>query len=313
MGAGLNRPRGGLLMKLSNKKMIGQSRNAPASAAEPTQATLAQWDHSTHGSFYDYYAKESQTEKAQQRFRGVRDAILRVMANGERAHRILDVADIGCGAGTQSMIWAELGHAVHAVDVNEPLVDLGRERAAKAGFAIDFRVGSATALPWPDESVDVCVALELLEHVAEWRSCLNEFVRILRPGGALFLTTTNQLCPMQAEFNLPLYSWYPSPLKHHFENLAVTTRPDIANYAKYPAVNWFTYYRLRNVLAESGCRCLDRFEMIDVAAKGAAAQVVVAAIRSVPLLRRVAHVCTRGTRILAIKGSSATRRSVTVS
>src|ERR1035437_5612052 len=147
-GAGLNRPRGGLLMKSSNEKMIGESKNAPASAAEPTQATLAQWDHSTHDTFYDYYAKESQTEKAQQRFRGVRDAILRVMVNGERAHRILDVADIGCGAGTQSMIWAELGHAVHAVDVNEPLVDLGRERAAKAGFAIDFCVGSATALPW---------------------------------------------------------------------------------------------------------------------------------------------------------------------
>jgi 2-polyprenyl-6-hydroxyphenyl methylase/3-demethylubiquinone-9 3-methyltransferase len=300
-------------MKLSNKKMIGQSRNAPASAAEPTQATLAQWDHSTHGSFYDYYAKESQTEKAQQRFRGVRDAILRVMANGERAHRILDVADIGCGAGTQSMIWAELGHAVHAVDVNEPLVDLGRERAAKAGFAIDFRVGSATALPWPDESVDVCVALELLEHVAEWRSCLNEFVRILRPGGALFLTTTNQLCPVQAEFNLPLYSWYPSPLKHYFERLALTRRPDIANFARYPAVNWFTYYRLRSILAGSGFRCLDRFEMIHLDAKGTAAKLIVTAVRSVPLFRRLGHVCTRGTRILAIKGSSATRRCSTSS
>jgi 2-polyprenyl-3-methyl-5-hydroxy-6-metoxy-1,4-benzoquinol methylase len=290
-------------MKSSNEKTIDESKNASASVAEPTQA--AQWDHSTHDSFYDYYAQESQTEEAQQRFTRARDTILRAMTNGERGHRILDIADIGCGAGTQSMIWAELGHRVHAVDVNEPLVVLGRERAAKAGFAIDFRVGSATTLPWPDESVDVCVALELLEHVSDWRSCLNEFVRILRPGGALFLTTNNQLCPLQAEFNLPLYSWYPSPLKHHFEKLALTTRPDLANFARYPAVNWFTYYGLRHVLAGSGFRCLDRFDMINLEGKGTPARLLVTAVRFIPLLRRLAHVCTRGTRILAVKGPAA--------
>ena len=300
-------------MKSSNKKITEEPNSAPASAAEPTEAAMANWDHSTHDSFYDYYAKESQSEKAQQRFQGVRDAILRVLANGDRTRRVLDVADIGCGAGTQSLIWAELGHMVHAVDVNEPLVDLGRERAAKAGFAIDFRVGSATALPWADESVDVCVALELLEHVAEWRACLNEFVRILRPGGALFVTTTNQLCPIQAEFNLPLYSWYPSPLKHHYEKLAVTTRPDIANFARYPAVNWFTYYGLRNVLSRSRFRCLDRFDMIDLDAKGSAAQAIVKATRSVPPLRCLGHVCTRGTRILAIKDAGTSRHYSTPS
>jgi 2-polyprenyl-6-hydroxyphenyl methylase/3-demethylubiquinone-9 3-methyltransferase len=299
-------------MKSSNKKLTEEPSSAPVSAPESAEAARANWDHSTHDSFYDYYAKESQTEKAQQRFQGVRDTILRVMANEDRTCRILDVADIGCGAGTQSLIWAELGHRVHAVDVNEPLVDLGRERATRAGFAIDFRVGSATALPWPDESVDVCVALELLEHVAEWHICLSEFVRILRPGGALFVTTTNQLCPMQAEFNLPLYSWYPRPMKHHYEKLAVTTRPDIANFARYPAVNWFTYYGLRKVLSQSGFRCLDRFDMIDLDAKGAAARTIVKATRSVAPLRCLGHVCTRGTRILAIKGAD-TKRSSTSS
>ena len=293
-------------MKSSSGKVVGESKTAPMSATGPKQAAMAPWDHSTHDSFYDYYAKASQTETAKERFRGVRDTILRVTAHRNRADGILDVADIGCGAGTQAMIWAELGHMVHAVDVNEPLLDLGRERAAKAGFAIDFRLGSATALPWPDESVDVCVALELLEHVVEWESCLSEFVRILRPGGALFLTTTNQLCPVQAEFNLPLYSWYPSPLKSHFETLAVTTRPDIANFARYPAVNWFTYYRFRSILAGSGFRCLDRFDTIDLNAKGTAAHLVVTAVRSVPPLRWLGHVLTRGTRILAIKRPGAT-------
>jgi 2-polyprenyl-6-hydroxyphenyl methylase/3-demethylubiquinone-9 3-methyltransferase len=186
------------------------SVNTPEkNAAAAAPAGHAAWDHSTHENFYDYYAEESASEEALGRMRRVRDHILRVM--GSRRPKVLEVADIGCGAGTQSRVWAEAGQKVHALDVNQPLVELGRKRAAEAGYDIDFRVGSATALPWADESMDVCIALELLEHVSDWQSCIREFTRILRPGGALFFTTTSWLCPRQAEFNLPLYSWYPGP------------------------------------------------------------------------------------------------------
>jgi len=263
-----------------------------------------QWDHSTHQRFFEYYARESQSDEAQGRFRRVRDTILRVMRNSA-GDRVLDVADIGCGAGTQSMIWAEAGHAVHALDVNEPLLQLGRDRAAQAGHSIDFRVGSATGLPWADESMDVCIALELLEHVADWEGCLDEFVRVIRPGGVLFLTTTNQLCPIQEEFNLPLYSWYPARLKRHFAALAATTRPGLANFARYPAVNWFTFYRLQSYLAPRGFTSMDRFDLMDLNGKTASARFVIAGMRSVSALRRLGHICTASTRILAIKSQMA--------
>ena len=54
------------------------------------------------------------------------------------------------------------------------------------------------------------------------------------------------------EFNLPLYSWYPDPLKRYCERLAVTTRPQVANFDKYPAVNWFSFYELRVFLSRYG-------------------------------------------------------------
>ena len=154
----------------------------------------------------------------------------------------LRVADIGCGAGTQSLLWAELGHSVFGLDVNAPLVEVAQRRAAERGLPVDFRVGTATALPLEDSSVDVCLLPELLEHVPDWEACLREAARSLDVGGLLYVSTTNVLCPVQSEFNLPLYSWYPSFVKRRYERLAVTTRPAIANYAKYPAVNWFTFY-----------------------------------------------------------------------
>ncbi len=89
---------------------------------------------------------------------------------------------------------------------------------------------------------------ELLEHVEDWQTCLNEAVRALRPGGALYLSTTNALNPVQDEFELPFYSWYPGFLKRHYERLAVTTRPELVNHAKYPAVHWFTFFGLKPYL-----------------------------------------------------------------
>jgi 2-polyprenyl-6-hydroxyphenyl methylase/3-demethylubiquinone-9 3-methyltransferase len=151
--------------------------------------------------------------------------------------------------------------------------------------------------------MDVCLFPELLEHVADWQSCLNEAARILRPGGLLYLSTTNVLCPRQEEFNLPLYSWYPEPLKRYCERLAVTTHPALAGYATYPAVNWFSFYGLRDFLEPLGFRCLDRFDLIDTAGKGRLAQFIVTALRGVPLLRFLGHVATPSTYLVAVKSA----------
>jgi 2-polyprenyl-6-hydroxyphenyl methylase/3-demethylubiquinone-9 3-methyltransferase len=281
--------------------MTSEPNRGGHSAAGKPEGVHSAWDHSTHQEFYDYYAKESVSREALQRFTSIRDTILRALAKTQNPARSYDVADIGCGAGTPCLLWADLGHRAHGLDVNGPLVDLGRQRAAKAGYAIDFRVGSAVQLPWPSESMDICLVLELLEHVAEWKACLKEAIRILRPGGALFLSTTNHLCPRQEEFNLPFYSWYPTRLKHHFEKLAVTTRPELANYAKYPAVNWFSFYRLRDQLSQEGFHSLDRFDLMDISTKSALPRMTVRSVRAVPVLRWLAHVATPGTMLLAIK------------
>lgn len=278
--------------------LVQAAERGPEKTAASTAPT---WDHTTHKNFYEYYAAESVSDEAQVRFRRVRDHILRVMLNGSSPDRPLDVADIGCGAGTHGMVWAELGHSVHGLDVNGPLVELGRQRAADAGRTIDFRVGSATKLPWADGSMDICIALELLEHVEDWEACMREFTRVLRPGGALFVSTTNRLCPRQAEFELPLYSWYPGFLKRYYVNLAMTARPELANFAKYPAFHWFTFYGLRKWLSVRGFRSLDRFDIMDLEEKSPFARRLVSVARAVPAVRCLGQICTASTILLAIR------------
>jgi ubiquinone/menaquinone biosynthesis C-methylase UbiE len=258
------------------------------------------WDHGTHADFYAYYAAESASPETQARFRSIQATLLRVGVSVGLPQK-LDVADIGCGAGTQARLWAELGHRVRGLDVNQPLIELARRRAQAQGLDIAFEVGSATALPWTPASVHLCLLPELLEHVADWQACLREASRILRPGGLLYLSTTNVLCPVQEEFNLPAYSWYPGPVKRYCERLAVTTRPALANHAKYPAVNWFSFYGLRDSLAPLGFHCLDRFDLVDLSTKRPLARAIISAACRVSVLRLLGHVATSGTYLVAVK------------
>jgi 2-polyprenyl-6-hydroxyphenyl methylase/3-demethylubiquinone-9 3-methyltransferase len=256
------------------------------------------WNYSSRDEFYKYYADQSMSEATFRRFLDIRNKILQVI-DSEQVKQHLQVADVGCGAGTQCMLWTELGHQVYGVDINQRLINLAQERAANRKLQITFSVGSATDLPWPDQSMNVCLVPELLEHVADWKSCLDEFARILKPGGVLFLTTTNKLCPIQQEFNLPLYSWYPGFIKRKFENMAITTHPSLANYATYPAVNWFSFYSLRNALAAYGFVCMDKFDTFNATTRWQS--VVLGLIRNIPLLRWLAHVLTPYTQVIAIK------------
>lgn len=259
------------------------------------------FDHTSDPNFYAYYVDKSALPSARDHFIRIRDKTISVLTAQRPGNQKFRMLDVGCGAGTQARLWAELGHDVFGLDVNAPLLEVGRARARKDGLRIQFDLGSATSLPYEDESMDACLMLELLEHVQEWQACIREAVRVIKPGGVIYLSTTNSLCPKQQEFNLPMYSWYPGFLKRRFERLAVTTRPELANYARYPAVNWFTFYALRRFLSGLGVRCLDRFDLIDEANKGLAARGMLWAVKNIPPLRLAAHMMTPGTTLLGIK------------
>jgi 2-polyprenyl-6-hydroxyphenyl methylase/3-demethylubiquinone-9 3-methyltransferase len=251
--------------------------------------------------FVDYYERQSVSAESVARSIRILDLMLRMRSTLGLSATRLHVLDVGCNAGTQSFMWAERGHDVHGIDINGALVDIGRRRAAEKSLAVDFREGSATRLPWADASMDVCLMPELLEHIAEWEQCLAEATRVLKPGGLLYLSTTNRMCPRQMEFELPLYGWYPRSLKRRYEKLAVTTRPELVSHAPFPAINWFTPFELQARLRSLGFTTWDHFDWIDTGARGWQVAIPVRLIRALPPLRWLAHVATPYSMVLGAK------------
>jgi SAM-dependent methyltransferase len=94
-----------------------------------------------------------------------------------------DVVDVGCGNGALVRALAARGARVTGIEVSQEAV------ARAADGENRYLVGSASALPLADASVDVCVLMRSLHHVPgdAMGAALEECARVLRPGGAAYV------------------------------------------------------------------------------------------------------------------------------
>jgi len=72
-------------------------------------------------------------------------------------HAGMDVLDVACGTGNLAIPAARAGARVSGVDIAANLIEQARARAAAENLTIDFRVGDAEELPFPDASFDMVV------------------------------------------------------------------------------------------------------------------------------------------------------------
>jgi SAM-dependent methyltransferase len=109
-----------------------------------------------------------------------RDFLLGNVRPGER------VLDLGCGEGDFCAELASAGIDPIGAEVAEAALERARERHPGLRFEL---VEAHGPLPFDAAAFDVVWASEVIEHVADTGRWLSEVRRVLRPGGALLLTT----------------------------------------------------------------------------------------------------------------------------
>jgi ubiquinone/menaquinone biosynthesis C-methylase UbiE len=97
------------------------------------------------------------------------------------------VLDAGCGDGTYSLEAAECGALVTGVDLSEDMLAVARARGAARGISVGWRQGDVLALPFPDSSFDLAIAITLLCLVPDPHGAVRELSRVLVPGGRLVI------------------------------------------------------------------------------------------------------------------------------
>jgi SAM-dependent methyltransferase len=115
-----------------------------------------------------------------------RPAVLALLGD-VRGRRVLD---LGCGPGLYAEALLAAGAEVVGCDASSRMVELARQRS---GGAADLRVHDLEApLDWlGDASVDLAVSALVHHDVTDRIGLLLEVRRVLRPGGALVLSTTH--------------------------------------------------------------------------------------------------------------------------
>lgn len=102
--------------------------------------------------------------------------------------RVLDAA---CGTGYGSKLLRTLGDAasVTGVDICPEATGYAARRHAAAG--VRFITASALHTGLPDAAADAVVSFETVEHIVDSASLVDEFARVLTPGGLLIMSTPN--------------------------------------------------------------------------------------------------------------------------
>jgi SAM-dependent methyltransferase len=100
-----------------------------------------------------------------------------------------DVLEAGCGEGYGADLIAAVARQVTAVDYDEATVAHVRARYPR----VQVIHGNLAELPLPDQSVDVVVNFQVIEHLWDQPQFVRECARVLRPSGLLMISTPNRI------------------------------------------------------------------------------------------------------------------------
>ncbi|RMD95949.1 MAG: class I SAM-dependent methyltransferase, partial [Calditrichaeota bacterium] len=118
------------------------------------------------------------------------------------------ILDFGCGNGAQTILLPETSHVL-AADIDRAdllrLQGVLRENKIRHILPLQF---DGDRLPVRSQSIDMAISFEVLEHVADESTALQELYRVLKPGGQLILSVPNKWWIFETHgAYLPLLPW----------------------------------------------------------------------------------------------------------
>lgn len=155
------------------------------------------------------------------------------------------VLEVGCGRGgfANWLARQKPEFEITALDFSSSAIAIAKESAAAKNSPVTFMVGDAEALPFADDSFDVVVSCECMEHVPHPPQMARELARVLKPGGRFCLTTPSYL-------NGVLLAWLHSWL---------TKRPLDTGAGVQPRENFYFFWNVRSYLRKAGLK-IERME-----------------------------------------------------
>jgi len=101
------------------------------------------------------------------------------------------VLDIASGSGYGTKILSNKAKKVYGVDVDQEAISYAQKNYG--GKNIEYLLGNGEEIPLSDDSVDLVVTLETIEHIENYKKFTREIKRVLKKDGLAIISTPNDL------------------------------------------------------------------------------------------------------------------------
>lgn len=156
------------------------------------------------------------------------------------------ILDIGCGTGIITENLGKICKKVIGVDVEN-------KRLIKEGYK--FKLIKNEKLPFKDNTFDVVISNQIIEHVSNQEEHIKEIYRVLRNKGICYLATPNKYWPIEPHYHLPFLGILPKGLANFYlkifwnknYNIKLLSYTQLINkLKKYFIINDFTFKVIKN-------------------------------------------------------------------
>jgi 2-polyprenyl-6-hydroxyphenyl methylase/3-demethylubiquinone-9 3-methyltransferase len=111
---------------------------------------------------------------------------------GRRGSPETIVLDVGCGGGLMTEEFSRAGFVVNGIDSSWASVRTASGHAARSGLPIRYVAADGERIPLANESCDVVLCCDVLEHVEDPARLIEEISRVLKAGGLFLYDTINR-------------------------------------------------------------------------------------------------------------------------
>ncbi len=112
--------------------------------------------------------------------------------NSKEPFKGLSFCDVGCGGGILTEPLTRLGAKMTGIDASEEAIAIAKQHAQSMKLKIDYQLLESEGLLKKKKKFDAVLSLEVVEHVANLQAFLSECSGLIKPEGALILSTLNK-------------------------------------------------------------------------------------------------------------------------